>query len=1376
MAKKKMKKYATGTVSNLTSQGVDIGELRKLWEQWNSESKGAKTAPIAQAIGQNTTNSKDPLTDVDIFNSLNPTNSLGLNYSSTDLNPLKAVSNTEVLSSTTSPGTAGAIRGESANMLAGLTSPKKGFLGIGDGKPGVAGVGKGGNFGKNIDGGAYALIGQILGNTSVGVTSGSGNAKTRNTGRVVGGALKGAGTGASIGSMFSPLGTAIGAGVGALAGTTIGAIQNKKGKKRDRARLRDFTEDRHLELANAIDNAGLTRNVAGRYDATGRAGELSQYDILQGRNAVKNSVTNFRNNLQYIKDGGTVKGYGDGTKLQFNGGQFGGGGAGGNLDEESAMRENMISVKKKLKSANFKEPEEKKEAQGLMEMIDKELSSYGNFNKAVYELIRQHPYAIAASAMSSAIAKNFNDGTAPKLQTGVISGPGTSTSDSILAPAEPGATVFNNNPETPQGQVIGNLLLALLGQQPLDADRQRAVVSAPSNYDNDRQRAVVSAPSNYDNDRQRAVVSNTRTIQRPLARQRAVVSSLADGTVPVKLSAGEIYLSKGDTQLAKGMLGQNNFNALVAAANPNAKQSISKKHGGKIRKFADGTDPISFKEYIESEEILKIPEVQAYLDMLIKLEADPKDILHGQNPDSTAKGAFQFIERTGEVISNKYDIKNPRDDDATLEDQQIAALALMYDNKMKYNGKTTNALELISSGKKDAIKAATKQLAEEIRDKNGKVIKPSQWASLPGGPQQGYSQLNIEEGFNTSDKEFEDAFYQEYNNSLETYGGNSPTKNTDSNTLQEYKYGKLKDTYQPGTTKGTTEKYESWKAKIEELKKAEAESKKKLDDFNRYQKEYKLSVEKTRQALDWPLGRARPNTTEEDNLFKKEHERHKSQFVKDTEKAYGGTNQLVMQAKAKVAKEYKQTHNEYFNNKDKEPNRTYNRPYKDDVVQANFGVFKKQFDEAIDVATAEFESNKQLRKRLDNYFNGKASLEEKEELLKTYGSKETISKMRLHLRDKLKSDETNLSNAKLSQRRLSVRGKGDDPDNYGSIIPTPLGNISIGLDGNKISPRFLDMELAGYKRRFKSLTGGELLEVDEYRENKEIQDKDDTSTTENRVKVRTHEPRVKENIEPIPSSSTDITKLAGLIPNTLDQTPEAKPSTEIDDTTTTATATPQTGVDKLGGLAGIASLVQAGTGLTNAIIAGNQTEDIIDRFPQDNVPLNLLTDYSNARAEAARAKGRAQVGLTAAEKALANNSIEQAYRTTVANAKDGGAGASLRRLGAKDKYDAILKLAAVDAGASDQRFQIAENVEQRADAMSNQLTGYKRRMYEDQKQKWGTELNRSTQIEMASGELMQAGISNFIQNLSAKEIERIRTENMGNNMNTLAALFTNQNR
>ena len=187
-----------------------------------------------------------------------------------------------------------------------------------------------------------------------------------------------------------------------------------------------------------------------------------------------------------------------------------------------------------------------------------------------------------------------------------------------------------------------------------------------------------------------------------------------------------------------------------------------------------------------------------------------------------------------------------------------------------------------------------------------------------------------------------------------------------------------------------------------------------------------------------------------------------------------------------------------------------------------------------------------------------------------------------------------------------------------------------------------------------------------------------------------------------------------------------------------------------------ASILQGSIGLTGTMAAENKGSKLLNNFPLDSIPLTLQSDYTNARAYAEEMRQNARLGLTAAEKGLAKSDIEQAYRTTIEQSRNSGSGASIRRLASKDKYRAIIGLTAADAGAKTAKEGVAIQMAARADNLGSQLAKYNRNMYEDVRQKWLTEFDRVTKVELAAGNMFNAGIQNFIQKRSAEEIAKIQ--------------------
>lgn len=189
------------------------------------------------------------------------------------------------------------------------------------------------------------------------------------------------------------------------------------------------------------------------------------------------------------------------------------------------------------------------------------------------------------------------------------------------------------------------------------------------------------------------------------------------GSVPVSLSNGEhVFMPEEVSHLEKQGI---NLHYLA----PNAEQTgMGYQNGGRVKmnhggKAGENAEVASEKELEEIEALLDDPNVQAYLEGIRHGEEDPKKGIKSKNPNSTAQGSFQFLQKTRDEILEKYGY-DAWSKEPTM--QALAAVALIYDNnKWKKKGEDGKVLDHIKSGNFDK---ADKILAER-----------KQWTSLPGG-------------------------------------------------------------------------------------------------------------------------------------------------------------------------------------------------------------------------------------------------------------------------------------------------------------------------------------------------------------------------------------------------------------------------------------------------------------------------------------------------------------------------------------------------------------------------------------------------------------------------------------------------------------------
>ncbi len=186
------------------------------------------------------------------------------------------------------------------------------------------------------------------------------------------------------------------------------------------------------------------------------------------------------------------------------------------------------------------------------------------------------------------------------------------------------------------------------------------------------------------------------------------------GPVPVSLSNGEHVFTPDEVKVLEGK----GVNLHYLA--PNAEQTgMGYQHGGRVKLNKGGSvtdEQIQKRHRKEIEALYGDQNMQAYLAGIRHGEEDPKKKGASKNPNSTATGSYQFLEKSRKEILKKYGYdawsENP-------DEQAKAAIALIYDNSQWGNKEEKKVVENILAGNFDA---ADKVLGGR-----------QQWTSLPYG-------------------------------------------------------------------------------------------------------------------------------------------------------------------------------------------------------------------------------------------------------------------------------------------------------------------------------------------------------------------------------------------------------------------------------------------------------------------------------------------------------------------------------------------------------------------------------------------------------------------------------------------------------------------
>jgi hypothetical protein len=185
--------------------------------------------------------------------------------------------------------------------------------------------------------------------------------------------------------------------------------------------------------------------------------------------------------------------------------------------------------------------------------------------------------------------------------------------------------------------------------------------------------------------------------------------------------------------------------------------------------------------------------------------------------------------------------------------------------------------------------------------------------------------------------------------------------------------------------------------------------------------------------------------------------------------------------------------------------------------------------------------------------------------------------------------------------------------------------------------------------------------------------------------------------------------------------------------------------DALGGPAGMASLGQMAVGLIHS--ETNQR-------PLDHVSPELMLAYKDAIATKTELSNEADYGLGEKVKVSAKNEIEanrlQAMNDIVAVTSGQGANASLRQL-AQDKNKAVVGLEIADAETKLKKKQIAMAAGEQVGNLANAIDQRRRKIFED-------DFTDYQQNAAASADLINAGLTNFVNNLAYQKGEKDRAE------------------
>ena len=240
---------------------------------------------------------------------------------------------------------------------------------------------------------------------------------------------------------------------------------------------------------------------------------------------------------------------------------------------------------------------------------------------------------------------------------------------------------------------------------------------------------------------------------------KSVKENKTKGNVPVNLSAGEhVFTPEEKEKLIKAGV---NLSALA----PNAKSDTSS--------FSDGTtdEGVKKKEFQKAQlrEYLKNPNVRAYLNGILRGEADPGSIMDGKNPKSTAYGPYQFLEGTRKEIMDKYGVDAYSDD---FEEASLAAIALI---------KRAGGMKSVANGEFDT--------ADQKLNKT--------WTSLPGGSEKNSKTDSIVQARKDSleGKESSDLYIPKEGD-LPTYKRNKPIPTKTERA--PYKLGQITGDTKPG--------------------------------------------------------------------------------------------------------------------------------------------------------------------------------------------------------------------------------------------------------------------------------------------------------------------------------------------------------------------------------------------------------------------------------------------------------------------------------------------------------------------------------------------------------------------------------------------------
>ncbi len=181
-------------------------------------------------------------------------------------------------------------------------------------------------------------------------------------------------------------------------------------------------------------------------------------------------------------------------------------------------------------------------------------------------------------------------------------------------------------------------------------------------------------------------------------------------------------------------------------------------------------------------------------------------------------------------------------------------------------------------------------------------------------------------------------------------------------------------------------------------------------------------------------------------------------------------------------------------------------------------------------------------------------------------------------------------------------------------------------------------------------------------------------------------------------------------------------------------------VDLLGGPASIAAMGQIGIGLINNL--GN------DR-PVDTMPGELSIRLTDAIQDEAKLDQQATFGLEQKQKNKVLNDIEnnrvQALNAVTSTTGGDGTAMTAIRGAAVDKNNAQIELAAKDEMLKNQKLGVAVAAGARADQLATTKAEYKRKIFEDS-------FNAFQQNQEANGQLINAGITNFVGNLGQRKL------------------------